>query len=127
LPKLYYCHGGLVKKTQPKRPTKKTQSKWSGPNQLVQNGTLVKLDMGAKKPLRGIFLPKFFIKKIRIFCSVYAHNKVKKCDLCGEHVSKRICMTTTLQYCALHHALKGDCFGSILTLRLSHNNTYRIL
>jgi len=64
LPKLYYCHGGSIKKTQSKRPTKTTQSKWSNPNQLVQNGTLIKLDMGAKNHA-GIFsLPKFPIKKV---------------------------------------------------------------
>jgi len=45
----------LVKKTQSKRPTKKTQSKWLGPNQFIQNGILVELDMGAKKPYGGFF------------------------------------------------------------------------
>jgi hypothetical protein len=59
----------LVKKNQSKRPTKKTQSKWSGPNRLVLNGTLVKLDMGAKRPYGGVFVPKFLVKKVEIFYS----------------------------------------------------------
>jgi hypothetical protein len=45
-----------------KKPTKKTQSKWLGRKQLVQNGTLVKLDMGAKKTL-GDFFTKIFGQK----------------------------------------------------------------
>ncbi len=48
-------------------------------------------------------------------------------DLGGEHVFKRICMITTLQYFALHHALNGDCFGRILALRLLHNDTSWVL
>ncbi len=31
-------------------PKEKFVTKWLNPNQLVQNGILVKLDMGAKKP-----------------------------------------------------------------------------
>jgi hypothetical protein len=48
---------------------KKTQSKWLGPNWLVQNGILVKLNMGAKKPYGGVFGPKFLVKTCRISCN----------------------------------------------------------
>jgi len=57
----------LIKKTQSKRPTKTTQSKWSGPNQLIRNGILVKLDMGAKKPYGEFFFTKIPHKKNRNF------------------------------------------------------------
>ncbi len=66
LPKSYYCHNGSVKKTWLENPIKKPQSKWSSPNQLVQNDTLVKLEVGAKKTIWGFFLPKFLVKKAMI-------------------------------------------------------------
>jgi hypothetical protein len=56
-----------------KKPTKKTLLKQSCRNQLVQNGTLVKLDMGAKKPYGG-FLMKNFGKKNMISCGVVKNN-----------------------------------------------------
>jgi hypothetical protein len=51
----WFSKKNLIKKTQLKRLTKKTLSKGLSPNQLVQNGTLVKLDMGAKKPYGDFF------------------------------------------------------------------------
>ncbi len=56
------------KKAQYKKPTKKTQSKQSGPKQLVQNGILVKLDMEAKTPYGG-FLTEILIKNAVIYYS----------------------------------------------------------
>ncbi len=56
-------------KNQVKKPTKKTQTKWLGPKQLVQNGTLVKLDMWAKKLYGWFFLLKVPIKKAMISCN----------------------------------------------------------
>jgi hypothetical protein len=69
----WFSTKNLIRKTQSKRPTKKTQTKSSSPNRLVQNDTLVKLDMGAKKPYGGFFLPKFLVKKAKISYSVLSH------------------------------------------------------
>jgi len=43
-----------------------------GPNQLVQTGTLVKLDVEAKKPYGGFFWTKFLIKKVKISCNEFS-------------------------------------------------------
>jgi hypothetical protein len=55
LPKLNYCHGDLIKKLGKKKPTKKPSQ--NGRVQInLFNGTLVKLDMGAKKPYGGFLI-----------------------------------------------------------------------
>ncbi len=48
--------------------SEKNQAKKPNQNGQVQNGILVKLDMGAKKPYEGIFLLEFHVKKVVISC-----------------------------------------------------------
>jgi hypothetical protein len=55
----------LVKKTNQKDLVKMFES-----NSIVQNGTLVKLDMGAKKPEGEVFLIKILGKKKPVFLVV---------------------------------------------------------
>jgi hypothetical protein len=54
----------LVKNPNEIDQPKILESKWLSPNRFVQNDTLVKLDMGQKKPYGGFLLPKFPIKKL---------------------------------------------------------------
>jgi hypothetical protein len=62
---------------QSRKPTKKSQSKWLGPKLLVQNGILVMLDTGAKKPYGGFFLLKFQVKKVVISCNDCSMKKLQ--------------------------------------------------
>jgi hypothetical protein len=68
LPKLYYCHGGLVKRIWSEIPSQKNQ-----PKKLSQNGR-IQIDLskmalwsswtwGQKKPYGGFFLTKIPNKK----------------------------------------------------------------
>ncbi len=47
----------------PTQHIRSSWSKWLGPNQLVQNGNLVKLDMGTKNHIEGFFDQNFQPKK----------------------------------------------------------------
>jgi hypothetical protein len=60
----------------PTQHIRSSWSKWLGPNQLVQNGNLVKLDMGTKKPYRRFFWPKFSAKKMVIAYNVHTFQHV---------------------------------------------------
>jgi hypothetical protein len=61
MPKLYYYHSGLIKKSSKKNPIKMVGSKSTYPKwHFGQVGH------GAKKPYGGFFGPKFLVKKIKI-------------------------------------------------------------
>jgi hypothetical protein len=62
LPKFYYCHSGLVKKTNEKDIVKIVGSKSTFPKwHFGQVGH------GGKKTIWGVFLPKILVKKVVIF------------------------------------------------------------